>query len=66
MHFAPHGEPDSEPLYIMLFIYKNASLPILVTPSGTVTLVKLLQYINALMPILVTFFGIVALVKLLQ
>jgi hypothetical protein len=44
----------------------NALLPIEVTLSGMVILVKLLQPLNAWTPIQVTPYGIVTLVKLAQ
>ena len=44
---------------------RNASLPILVTPSPIETLVRLLQYANA-KSMLVTLSGIVMLVRVVQ
>ena len=42
----------------------NALVPMLVTPDGIVTLVRLLQLLNALNPMCVTLDGIVTLVRL--
>ena len=45
---------------------ENAEAPMLVTPSGMLTLVKPMQLSNALTPMLVTLLGISMLAKLRQ